>query len=70
MYDRKGKDDYMSSRLDTLLKKFGLQNRWRHLMGENEYLNCDYEPVRKLLQAEQQKFNDYVSSVLKSKVRR
>lgn len=64
VYDRRGKDTDMSSRLDTLLKKFGFQNRWKQLLKEDEYLLCDYEPVKKLLQKEQKKFMDYVSAVL------
>ena len=64
VYDRRGKDNYMSSRLDTLLKKFGFQNRWKHLLKESEYLSCDYEPVKELLQKEQQKFTDYISAIL------
>ena len=64
VYDRRGKDNYMSSRLDTLLKKFGFENRWKHLLNENEYLICDYELVEELLQIEQQKFMDYISAIL------
>ena len=64
VYNRRGKDTYMSSRLDTLLKKFGFQNRWKHLLNESEYLNCDYELVEELLKTEQQKFAEYISAVL------
>ena len=67
VYERRGKDADMSSRLDTLLKKFGFQNRWRHLLKENEYLHCNYEPVKKLLQMEQKKFDDYISTVINSR---
>lgn len=65
VYERQGKDDYMLSRLDTILKKFGLQNRWKHALTEDQYLTCDYEPVQRLLQMEQKKFQDYIYSVLK-----
>lgn len=64
VYNRRGKETYMSSRLDTLLKKFGFQNRWKHLLNEKEYLNCDYKPVEGLLKIEQQKFMSYISDVL------
>ena len=64
VYNRHGKEDYMSSRLDTLLKKFGFQNRWNNLLNEDEYMNCDYELAEKLLKLEQQKFIDYITDVL------
>ena len=57
----------MSSRLDTLLNKFGFQNRWKHLLNEDEYLTCDYEPAKKQLEIEQQKFTHYISTVLKKR---
>mgnify|MGYP002557400773 CR=1 FL=1 len=65
VYDRRGKDTYMSSRLDTLLNKFGFRGRWKHLLKEEEYLACNYEFVKEQLQIEQQKFKDYISTVLK-----
>lgn len=64
VYNRRGKETYMSSRLDTLLKKFGFENRWKSLLREDEYLICNYEPVKEVLQMEQQKFMDYISDVL------
>lgn len=64
VYERRGKDTYMSSRLNTLLKKFGFQNRWKHFLSESEYLTCDYESVKGLLKMEQQKFADYIETVL------
>lgn len=67
VYNRRGKDMDMSSRLDTLLNKFGFQNRWKHLLNEDEYLTCDYELAKKQLQIEQQKFTDYISTVLKKR---
>ena len=67
VYNRRGKDMDMSSRLDTLLNKFGFQNRWKHLLNEDEYLICDYELAKKQLQIEQQKFTDYISTVLKKR---
>jgi len=39
---RKGNYNYMTSRLETLLEKFGLQNRWDYLVSESEDLNCDF----------------------------
>lgn len=67
VYERKGRDDDMLSRLDTLLKKFGFQNRWKDLLDEKDYLRCNYEPVRKILQIEQNKFTDYIECVLRER---
>ena len=64
VYERQGKDTGMSSRLDTLLNKFGLQNRWKHLLNENEYLVCDYQSVIEKIKVEQKKINDYIAAVL------
>ena len=65
VYARRGSGNYMTSRLDTLLKKFGFEHRWKHLLSENEYLSCDYNHVKPLLEKEQSQFIDYVSAVLK-----
>lgn len=64
VYDRLGKENYMSSRLETLLNKFGFRNRWRHLLSEDEYLYCDYSLVKETLAKEQQKFSEYVGNIL------
>lgn len=65
VYARRGSENYMTSRLDTLLGKFGFQNRWEHLTSQQDYLNCDYSLVPDLLKREQQYFLDYINSVLK-----
>ena len=64
MYDRQGKNTGMSSRLDTLLNKFGFQNRWKHLLDEKDYLLCNYEAVAKIMEMEQQNFHKYVTSII------
>jgi hypothetical protein len=48
VYAREGSENYMTSRLDTLLKKFGFENRWKYLVDTKDYLKCfqnqdDYE---------------------------
>ncbi len=65
VYARQGSENYMTSRLDTLLKKFGFENRWKHLIEENDYLKCDYSLVPELLEKEQKMFMDYLSKALK-----
>lgn len=64
MHARRGSGDYMTSRLDTLLDKFGFQNRWHHLMGPEEYLQCDYAQTDTILAKEQQKALQYIQEVL------
>lgn len=67
VYARQGSENYMTSRLDTLLRKFGVENRWKHLVAEEDYLKCDYSAVPGYLEKEQKQFMDYVSNVLKQK---
>lgn len=65
VYSRRGKENYMTSRLDTLLGKFGFQNRWKHLLTEEEYLQCEYTNVEDILKIEQQKFMEFISNAIK-----
>ncbi len=65
VYARQGKENYMTSRLDTLLDKFGFQNRWKHLLQEEDYLDCDFSATKEILKKEQDKFKEYLESVLK-----
>lgn len=55
----------MTSRLDTLLKKFGFEERWKHLVAEGNYLKCDYSEVPERLEKERQQFTNYISNILK-----
>lgn len=66
VYTRQGSENYMTSRLDTLLSKFGFQARWRHLLKPEDYLNCDYSHVDGLMAAEQETALTYIQSVLDS----
>lgn len=65
VYARRGSGDYMTSRLDTLLSKFGFEDRWKHTLSKDKYLNCDFSNVPVLMKKEQQKFTDYLSNVIK-----
>lgn len=65
VYARQGSGNYMTSRLDTLLNKFGFEDRWKHLVAPESYLKCDYSAVPERLEKEQQQFMDYLSNVLK-----
>lgn len=65
VYARQGSENYMTSRLHTLLKKFGFEDRWKYMVQEENYLKCDYSEVPLLLKKEQKMFMDYLSNVLK-----
>lgn len=66
VYARRGSGNYMTSRLDTLLGKFGFQDRWKHMLSPEKYLTCDYSKVDALMSAEQEKALQYIQSVLDS----
>ena len=66
VYARLGSGDYMTSRLDTLLGKFGFQNRWKYYLAANEYLACDYSKTDEIMAFEQEKAMNYIQTVLGS----
>ena len=66
VYARRGSGNYMTSRLDTLLRKFKLQGRWKHLLRPDQYLACDYSGVDALVATEQEKAANYIRTVLDS----
>lgn len=66
VYARNGSGNYMTSRLDTLLGKFGFENRWKHLLNPEEYLVCDYSQTDKIMSIEQEKAFAYIQDVLDS----
>ena len=66
VYARRGSGNYMTSRLDTLLGKFGFENRWKHLMKPEEYLACDYSKVDEIMATEQSNAMAYIQTVLDS----
>lgn len=63
VYARRGAETSMTSRLDTLLGKFGFQNRWRHCLTPEDYLTCDFSRTQEILFAEQEKALQYIQSV-------
>ena len=66
VYARRGADCDMTSRLDTLLEKFHLQGRWKHLLAPDQYLVCDYSEADQILAAEREKTMNYIHTVLDS----
>lgn len=67
VYARQGSGNYMTSRLDTLLGKFGFQDRWKHLLSPDQYLNCDHSDTDRRMAAEQEKAMDYIRTVLETR---
>lgn len=66
VYARLGSGNYMTSRLDTLLGKFGFENRWKHLLKPEEYLACDHTHTHDIMAKEQDKALAYIQTVLDS----
>lgn len=64
VYARQGSEDYMTSRLDTLLRKFGFENRWKSLVAEEEYLNCDYSMISGYLENERRQFTEFIENII------
>lgn len=65
VYSRQGYGISMVSRLKTLLKKFGFEERWETLVSEEEFLSCDYTKIPGILEEEKKKFMDYVINSLR-----
>ena len=63
VYSRLGTGNYMTSRMDTLLGKFGFLDRWKNLVSEDDYLNCNYEFVQELLEKELKGYKEYKEKV-------
>ena len=66
VYARRGTGNYMTSRLDTLLGTFGLEDRWVHMLSPDQYLNCDFSHTGPILERERARFFDYIRTVLEA----
>ena len=66
VYARQGEENYMTSRLDTLLKKFGLSDRWSNHLVPDKYLTCNHTATDKTIEAEKEKLINYIKNVLES----
>ena len=65
VFDREGDHAKMNSRLDTLISKFNLKNRWfngKEITKEN--LEVDYTEAKKILKKEQKKSLDFLERAL------
>jgi len=67
VYDREGKSSKMSSRLDTLLRKFKFENRKSNvLLKRDEIFSIDYSGFDEILNLEREKFNAYLKGIINS----
>lgn len=68
VFDRDDRIENISSRIDTLIKKFKLKNR-RYNGKEitNENLNHDYSKAYKILELERNKANEFLENILNNK---
>lgn len=59
VFGRVEKGKSMSSRIDTLLEKFDLQDR-KYINNFDKLFNCNYENVERILKIEKEKSIDYI----------
>lgn len=65
VFDREDKKVKMNSRLDTLLKKFKLENRWYKDKITEEQLKVDYKESYKILEEERKKAKEFLEKAIK-----
>ena len=69
VFDREDNTVNMNSRLETLLTKFKLQERYsQDGKIQQELLKCDYSESYKILETEKEKTNKYIEKVLNSNI--
>jgi hypothetical protein len=67
VFDREGKSKPMNSRIETLLGKFKFEDRmYSKLSVAGDFLTIDYSEFEILLDAEQQKVNDFLNPIFNS----
>ena len=64
VFNREGINVKMNSRLDTLLKKFKLENRWYKDEITEKQLKPDYEEAYKILEKERKKSKEFFKKAL------
>ena len=67
VYERQGTENYMASRLETLLEKFGLQNRWERFLKPEEYMECNFAYGQEKLKKEQKAFWLYLTTAMQER---
>ena len=64
MFDREDKEVKMNSRIETLMKKFGLENRWFKDKINNDLIKSDYQ-TKEILIEERKKAEKFIKEALK-----
>lgn len=64
VFDREDSHENMNSRLETLLSKFKLENRWYKGHITDELLKVDYTEAYKILDTERKKSEDFLKRAL------
>ena len=67
-YERQGTENYMGSRLETLLNRFSLQDRWNATLNSEDYLKCDFSDVNSCLESERKEFLKYLSGIIENRI--
>ena len=65
VFNREDSTTKMNSRLDTLLKKFNLQDRWFDKKIKDSQMIADYKNVNKILNEERSKAKKFITEALK-----
>ena len=65
VFDREDSTTKMNSRLDTLLKKFNIQDRWFDKKIKDSQMIADYKNVNKILNEERSKAKKFITEALK-----
>ena len=64
MFDREDSNESMNSRLETLLKKFNLEDRKYKGVIINNDLKCDYRKAYEILEKEKEKSMKFLKKAL------
>ncbi len=67
VFDREDSKVKMNSRIDTLLKKFKLENRWYKNQITEEQLKVDYKETYKILEEERDKAKKFIENLKSTK---
>lgn len=65
IFDREDANAKMNSRLDTLLNKFDLKDRWFEDEIKEKQLQIDYTEAYKILEEEREKAKDFIKNAIK-----
>ena len=63
LYDREDSEVKMNSRLETLLNKFGLEDRWYKGKIDEKFLSADYK-IDDVLQKEREKAKKFLEEII------